>query len=94
MLRVTTLLLLSVAVLGFAPNSHPSLVRRSQVLQMAEEDDSMVASKFEANEVKNLVRNVETEQKWKDTEMGANTSVDFNWSSIFVLIPGKFCHPS
>ena len=99
MLRVTTILLLSVPVLGFAPNYHPSLVRRSQVLQMAEEEeDSMVASKFErievneANEVKNLMRNVETEQKWKDTEMGANTSVDINWSSIFVIIPGEFCH--
>jgi len=90
MLRVTTLLLLSVAVLGFAPNSHPSLVRRSQVLQMAEEEESMVASKFEAKEVKNLMRNVETEQKWEDTEMGANTSVQVNWGSIFVIIPGEF----
>eukprot|EP00979_Chaetoceros_neogracilis_P004214 scaffold746_cov293-Chaetoceros_neogracile.AAC.2 len=93
MLRLTTLLILSAAVFGFAPTLD---LRRSQVLRMAEEDD-MVSSSFDAetsntssvNQPKNFVRNVETEQKWKDTEINANTKFELvNFSSLFVLVPG------
>ena len=58
-------------------------------------DDSMVSSKFEAanQNPTNLVRDVGTEQKWRDTEIGANTQFDLaNFSSIFVLVPGKCTH--
>lgn len=51
-------------------------------------DDSQTPSSQQA---KNLVRNVEVEQKWRDTEIAANTQFDFtNLSSLFVLIPGKY----
>ena len=113
MLRITLLLILSISVLGFAPNAHLSITKSGSSvavpLRMAEEpqevakdqpeepdaDDSMVSSKFEAanQNPTNLVRDVGTEQKWRDTEIGANTQFDLaNFSSIFVLVPGKCTH--
>ncbi len=65
------------------------------VSEPEDEAESMVpkTSKFEAAQQtpKNLVRNVENaEPKWRDTEIAANSQFDiFNFSSIFVLVPGK-----
>lgn len=55
-----------------------------------EEPQSMVSSKFEAasKNPQNLVRDVDKDQKWRDTEIGANTQFDFlNVSTIFVIVP-------
>mmetsp|Transcript_5711 Transcript_5711/g.10817 ORF Transcript_5711/g.10817 Transcript_5711/m.10817 type:complete len:130 (+) Transcript_5711:135-524(+) len=74
-------------------------------LQMAgakdEEELEMVdaSNKFKSSDngstqkqqAKNLVRNVEVEQKWRDNEIAANTTFDLtNLSSLFILIPGIF----
>lgn len=65
-----------------------------------EEELEVVTSKFESDtnsqkssasspQAKNLVRNVEVEQKWRDAEIAANTQFDLtNLSSLFILIPG------
>lgn len=71
MIRITTFFLIISAVCGFCPNSQfQPLSRNVSPLRMAEED-SMVASKFEAEEsssqqAKNLVRDVDKVQQWKD----------------------------
>jgi hypothetical protein len=67
-----------------------------------EEELEVATSKFESDpnsqkssatsspQAKNLVRNVEVEQKWRDAEIAANTQFDLtNLSSLFILIPGK-----
>jgi hypothetical protein len=102
MLRITLLLLLSISVFGFAPSSFSPpttamATNRSPVaLRMAEEPEepqSMVSSKFEAanQNPQNLVRDVNKDPKWRDTEIGANTQFDFlNFSTIFVIVPRKF----
>lgn len=72
MIRITTFFLIISAVFGFCPNSQFQPLSRnvSPIIRMAEED-SMVASKFEAEEsssqqAKNLVRDVDKVQQWKD----------------------------
>ncbi len=102
MLRITLILLLSISVFGFAPSSFSPptaamATNRSPVaLRMAEEPEepqSMVSSKFEAanQNPQNLVRDVNNDPKWRDTEIGANTQFDFlNFSTIFVIVPRKF----
>jgi len=68
-------------------------------LRMAEPEEnseSLVASEFKSEneasrkQVKNLVRDVDAEQKWRDTEIRANTKFDVsNFASVFVVVPGR-----
>lgn len=102
MLRFTLLIALSVTVgvSGFAPNAFsPSLrVDVPFSLKMAAEEEepvSMVSSSFEnegkssSQGAKNLVRESSGEQKWRDTELSANTNATPSiFSAIFVLVPG------
>ena len=102
MLRLTLLIALSVAVSGFAPNAFSPRLRVDVPvsLKMAAEEEepvSMVSSSFEnegkssSQGAKNLVRESSGEQKWRDTELSANTNATPSiFSAIFVLVPGKF----